>query len=46
MQVINGDAVEKGPLCQKIVVPFFRTAVDVRNDCEIEALFIGHGVAA
>jgi len=30
VKVINGDAVIKGPLCQKIVVLFFRTVDDIR----------------
>src|SRR6516225_11299953 len=38
--MINGDAVEKGPLCQQIVVLFFGTVDDIRNDCEIEAWMV------
>jgi hypothetical protein len=40
VEVINGNAVERGPLCQQIVVPFFGTVDQVRDDCEIEAWMV------
>jgi hypothetical protein len=40
VQVIDGDAVEKGPLCQQIVVLFFGTVDDIGDDCEIEAWMV------
>ena len=44
MQVINGHAVKKGPLCQKIVVLFLRTVDNIRDDCEIEARMVAPGL--
>jgi hypothetical protein len=44
VEVINRDAVEKGPLCQKIVVFFFGTVDHIRDDCEIEAWMISPGL--
>jgi len=44
VQVINGDAVEKGPLCQEIVVLVFGTVDDIWDDCEIEAWMVSPGL--
>jgi hypothetical protein len=44
VEVINGHAVEKGPLCQKVVVLFFGTVDDIRDNCEIEAWMVSPGL--
>jgi hypothetical protein len=44
VEVINGAAVEKGSLCQEIVVLFFGTIDQIRDNCEIEAWMVSPGL--
>jgi hypothetical protein len=44
VQVVNGDAIEKKPLCGEIVILFFGTVDHIRDDCEIEAWMVSPGL--
>jgi hypothetical protein len=44
VEAVNGDAIEKGPLCKEIVVLFFGTVDFIWDDCKIEAWMVSPGL--